>query len=137
MNDRELSYLQPGEVQAEGLGIDCSEAAPAKIVVDTEEGNVIAPSDDQVQTSDFTFSRDREKTDIIDDVAVTGILKNGSERDCSNVELIVLYKNKGKIVTYDTTYVGSIKADASKPFQIGYTEVPEHDSYELFAVEKN
>jgi len=51
-----------------------------------------------------------------------------------SVGVIVLFKNEGKNVGGNLTYIDNLNAGQEKAFEISGYDVPEHDAYEVSAI---
>ncbi len=129
-----MNRIQPGETQAFSSVVDCNGQKPDKVEFTPESGDRIDPSDDAIKSSDLEISGTNERTDDWD-TAITGKVKNNSSSDTDSVGVIVLFRNEGKIVGGNLTYIDNLSAGQEKAFDISGYEVPEHDSYEVTAID--
>jgi len=128
-----MNKIQPGETQAFSSIVDCNGQTPDKVEFTPESGDRIEPSDDAIKSSDLEISGTNERVDEWD-TAITGKVKNNSASDTDSVGVIVLFKNEGKIVGGNLTYIDNLNAGQEKAFEISGYDVPEHDAYEVSAI---
>ena len=130
-----MGKIQPGEKQSFGSVMDCNGTKPDKVEFDIDTGEAQSPSEDAIKSSDFEISGTNERMDDIGGTSVTGKLKSNAARDTESVAVTVLFKKEGQIVSGTTTFVDNVGAGKEKAFEVTEYEVPEHDSYEVSALD--
>ena len=128
-----INSIQPGETQAFSSIVDCNGETPDKVDFTAESGDKISPSDEAIRSSDLEISGTNERKDEWD-TSITGKVKNTAESDTETVGIVVLFKKDGQIVSGGMTYIDNLNADQEKAFEISEYNVPEHDTYEVSAV---
>ena len=129
-----MNRIQPGETQAFSSIVDCNGQTPDKVEFLPESGDRINPSDDAIKSSDLEISGTNERADEWD-TSITGKIKNNTSSDTDSVGVVVLFKKEGNIVGGNLTYIDNLSAGQEKAFEISGFEVPEHDSYEVTAID--
>lgn len=130
-----MNKIQPGETQAFSSIVDCNGEQPDKVEFTAESGDKIKPSDEAIKSSDLEISGTNERNDEWGDTSVTGKVKNNTASDTESVGVIVLFRKEGKIVSGSLTYIDNLSAGQEKPFEISTYNVPEHDAYEVSAID--
>ncbi|MBQ6401064.1 MAG: hypothetical protein IJI20_02120 [Firmicutes bacterium] len=133
--DQTMGKIQPGEKQAFASLMDCNGKKPDKVAFDIDTGDAIAPSDEAIRSSDFEIAGTNERTDEYDETAVTGTIKNNSASDTDSAAVTVLFRKEGKIVCGTTEFVDNLGAGKEKAFEAAEYGVPEHDAYEVTAID--
>ena len=133
--EQTMMTIQPKEKQAFVIwAVDCNGEIPEKVEYDLDSGNIIEPSDDAILSSEFEISGTNERKDEYGETSITGIVKNTSSNDTDDTAVIVLFRKDGRIVSGAMTYVENLSAGKDKAFEINEYDVPEHDSFEVSAV---
>ena len=132
--EQTLMGIEPGEEQAFGSLVDANGEKPDKVEFGIENGNMVKASDTAIKSSDLEVSGTNEKEGEFGDTSYTGKVKNNSETDSESVGVVVLLKNKGKIVYGEVTYVDKLTAGKEKPFDLDIYDAPEHDEYVITAL---
>ena len=130
-----MNRIQPGETQSFSSIMDCNGIKPNEVDFDIDTGDAQPPAADAIKSSDIEISGTNERVDSLDDTVVTGKLKNNSASDTDSIAVTVLFKKEGEIVCGSTTFVDNVGAGKEKPFEITEFEVPDHDSYEVSALD--
>ncbi len=133
--DQMMETIQPGEKQAFGSLLDCNGAEPGKVEFDVVSGDAATPSEEAIRSSDFEITGTNERVDEYDETAVTGKIRNNSGKDSESAAVTVLFKKEGQIVCGTTSFVDNIGAGSEKAFEVTEYGVPEHDSYEVSAID--
>lgn len=76
-----------------------------------------------------------EVTDNYGGASWVGEITNTSEYDCDSTNVCVIVRNGGAIVGGYSSYVDDLKAGGTLAFEVeAYSDVPEHDSFEVYAM---
>ena len=133
--EQTMNKIQPGETQAFTSLVDCNGTSPDKVEIDIDTGEAISPSADAIKSSDLEISGTNERTDDLDDTSITGKIKNNASKDTDSAAVTVLFKKEGKIVYGATSFVDNLGAGKEKAFEVTEYNVPEHDSFEVSALD--
>ena len=136
VDDSVAGQLHPGETTVIEGFVDCSGGT-----VETVDFTLSCDRDDFVQNLSGLDSRNFyfnslnyiEKGSSIWDKSITGVLINNSSTKCANAAITALYRNHGKIVCAETTYMDAVQPGENM-FQLErHTDCGEFDTIELFA----
>lgn len=130
-DDVVLSVIAPGEKVAFG-----SQAGNGTAPATVEFSVIDADFTDKPLTQPATFSIEgaNEQADEYGWVTWVGQIANTSEVDCGMVNVSVILRNGGAIVGGYSGYVDNLKADMTQSFEVDGYSVPEHDSFETYAM---
>lgn len=131
-----MTITQPGEKQAYGSSLDCNGQNPAKVEFAVEQGDEVNAPENTVKSSDFKITGTNERTDD-DYTSITGKIKNTSSGSTDSYEIVSLFKKDEKIVYALTTYEDSLPSGKEKAFELSGYDIPEHDSYEVSAINED
>ena len=127
--------IQPGEKQAYYYTIDTNDETISRIEYKVKAKETVSPDNKRAKSSDFEFIGTNERIDEeYGDSSITGTLKNNSKQDVEFLELTVVFKKDGNVVGGYTTYADDLEAGDETSFEINAYDAPEHDAYELYAV---
>ena len=133
--DMYLDYIQPGEVQASSTAIETNGKKPEKVEMELNIGDEAEVEDDKVPSYNMSCTNINESVDKeMDWTTVTGQLDNKSKNDVDEVSLVLVIRNKGKIVYTEESLIDNVKAKKKKPFEFdSLSDVPEHDKTYVYA----
>ena len=104
-----------------------------KVEIEAIEGDEEKADSKAIKTSDLAVSNVSENVDKEDEsISYTGQITNKSKTDTDGGMVVVLLKNKGKIVGTGYEYV-DVKAGKKKAFDFTVYGLIEHDKYEMYA----
>ena len=131
--EQTMLRLQPGDKQAIASLMSCNGGKPSKVDFDIDMGDKVKPDADAITASTLEITGDKERTGEYGDITITGKVKNNSSVDTDTVGVTAIYKSGGEIVYGETTFVDNLSAGQEKAFEVNSFDVPDHDSYELYA----
>ena len=134
-DEQTMGTIAPGETQAFGSSFDISGGKVKKVEFDMDSGESKTNANSYINSSNFKISQLRDMKDDFDETKFTGKVKNNADSDCESIAITVILKNKGKTVYGDTTYVDNVKSSKEKAFQMTAYDVPEYDSFEVYALD--
>ncbi len=125
--------IQPGEIRPFSTSIETKDKEPKKVEIEAIEGDEEKADSKAIKTSDLAVSNVSENVDKEDEsISYTGQITNKSKTDTDGGMVVVLLKNKGKIVGTGYEYV-DVKAGKKKAFDFTVYGLIEHDKYEMYA----
>lgn len=133
--EQTMGTIAPGETQAFGSSFSVSGGKVKKVEFEMDSGDSKTNADSYINSSNFEITQPRDIKDDYDEINFTGKVKNNADSDCESIAITVILKNKGKTVYGDTTYVDNVKSSKEKAFELGEYDVPEYDSFEVYALD--
>lgn len=130
-HDQTLWVIYPGETVAFG-----SQAGKGFADGSVEFTMVDADFTDSPMGDLVTYQTDGVSEQVSDygSYSWVGMITNTSDIDCESTNVSVILRSGGEIVAGYSTYVDNLKAGGSLSFEVNGYNVPEHDSFEVYAM---
>ena len=111
--------------------------APAKvdITVENDDSNYMHQEGSEVVRQDELAVSNVSENIGEYDVKYTGEVTNNSTIDQDSLSVIVVFKKGDEALGGICTYVENVKSGETKPFEVSGGDIPEHDSYEIYALQ--
>lgn len=136
-DDRVFHSIAAGDTIFYGDEIFYEGEEPATVEISVENGKEDFEKQDDytyLKQSDFEIFNTSENSG--NSKIFTGEIKNNSGVDLEKATIIVIYKQEGKLVGGDITFVDDLAAGSSKPFELlADSDMNQYDSYEFYALQ--
>ena len=132
--EQTLFTIAPEDTVSYGFQLDCNGKKPDKVEFKTDSGDFIEFNEEtMVRSSNLKVSNTDKTTGDFGEVTFTGEIENSSENDLDQVAVTVIAKKGKKIVFGSTTFVDNLGSKDKKAFELTEYDIPEHDSFEVYA----
>lgn len=135
-----ISFIQPGEVQAAYTTIETNGKKPKKVDIELNEGYEANVDENKVPAYQIVAMNFSEQ--VVDKelnwTKITGQVENKSNNDIDDVGLVVVLRNKGKMVYADSSTLNNVKGKKKKAFEVELLEgAPKYDSMQIYTSDES